>query len=49
MSIAAVFVWIVGMLLATFLVTLILRPKSGARVAGQIGKSSFTIETEEPK
>jgi hypothetical protein len=36
-----------GMLVAAYLLTLILRPKRGARVGGTLGKSSFFIETKD--
>lgn len=47
MSITTTLVLMVGMLLFTYLLTLLLRPKSGARLGGQLGKAAFVIETKD--
>jgi hypothetical protein len=47
MTITSAIVCLVGMVLAAYLLTLVLRPNMGARVGGQIGKGSFFIETKE--
>jgi hypothetical protein len=36
-----------AMLLVTYVLTLILRPRRGARVGGTLGKGSFFIETKD--
>jgi len=48
MALTTAAVLLVGMVLATYLATLMMRPRSDARVGGQLGKSSFFIETKGP-
>lgn len=39
---------LVGMVLLTYIVTLAMRPRSGARVGARLAGNSFFIETKEP-
>jgi len=47
MTITSGILCLVGMVLVAYLLTLVLRPKMGARVGWQIGKGSFFIETKD--
>lgn len=48
MDLTTALVLLVGMVLLAYIITLAMRPRFGARVGGQVGGSSFFIETKEP-